>query len=985
MSDRAVGTAAAAALLSMATVFVLKTYADAVFLAEYGVAYLPHFYIAQAAALITSAGAYSRLIRRGAARIDAVLLLAVVAAGVLAPLLDELGGPWVFAVALAVLTLSGLAQLAVWNAATSIRSGRGMRSLLPKIGAAATVGAALGGFGSSAIVSATSLGALGPVGAGLAAIALVLRLALVRRAAPRRSRRPRRSAPRRPDRPSARRLVVLLAAAAIAEAILTQLLDYGFKRDVAASFADADRMGVFLSLFYGAVNLSLLALQLFAASRLLATRALRRTLSTEPALLAVAAATWIAMPGLAAAAAARGLEMVLKFSLGRPAQEVALTPLSDLARQRWKVLLRGGFNQGGAAATGVLLIVLAPAWRAHPAVVPAAALALALGWLLLQRRVAAAYLDTLGIALGARNLSIREQQAASLLDRDGIERVVILAGDDEPTVARFGRELLEHVAAEDPRALLPHLCSPSAPVRRAVYESLAREPSRACQAALRAAAAAETDDEAFGAALTALAALGDDALSARARVLAEGDDPRSAQPAIRSAWIYLALVGALDRGPALREVASATLDRDGLTAARILAGALAREALDETEVDVAVLEAIASEDAERRAAGLNAAAALGRSRPLTRLLEAIEAGEPRAADAVRALDAAAMECLLLLAEARELSPRGHQRLLRVLRSSPLPEAAGYAERALVDADPACRSLAARTLLGLQRDGSYEPPAGLIEQALGQQLDLLERYVAARPGLPAGVRDSSLEVRRKQSLHGLGRDALFADELERATERALSRLCELLALLGNPTSVFAAERALSSPSFEARRQAVDVLQEVTDGAERSRLLPLLESYLLPPRIEVEGALDRACAIDPWLARVRGDGDAELIRRVSALRGSVLFDGIDGEALAALAERATARTVRAGERAAEDDAALYVVLSGSMRIEGEDVGPGETFGELTLVDDEPRAATILCLEDGELLRLPRAAFHEALERERALGLGLVRGLVHWLRRA
>lgn len=992
MNRRAAGPALAAALLSMAAVFVFKTYADAVFLAEYGVAYVPHFYVAQAAALIASSGAYTRLIRRGATRVDVPVLVATAALGAGAPFFEHLGGAWVFAVALGVLTLSGLAQLAVWNAATAIAGGRSARAFLPKVGAAATTGAALGAFGSTAIVGAADLDFLAPVGAALALVILALRLTLARRARPR-QRSTRRLRAGAGARPAPRKLVLLLAAAAVTEALLTQFLDYGFKRAVTASFSDEDRIGLFFSLFYGGVNVAILGLQLFAASRLLSTRSLRRSLSLEPVVLGAMAALWIGVPALALAAVARGLEMVLKFAVARPAQEVALTPLAEHARRRWKVLLRGVFNQGGAAGAGVLLVVLAPLFTAHVAVVPAVATGLAVAWLVLQRSAASAYLDTLGAALGARDLSVRDGGEATLFDRDGVERVVRLAGHGDERVAAFGRELLRRVADEQPRALAPHIGGGDPAVRRAVYDAVAACPSRAFGSALRRAAGLETEEEAFAAALAALAAHDDAGMVERARVLARTGAPGDDEPAVHGAWLYLARVGALDGTPELRATATAALHRDGLVAARILAGAARRDALSEDAVDELVLAAIDGAPAEARAQALRAAAGLGRSRPLTRLLEAVESGERWAGDAIAQLDSAALRRLLLIAGARDLGVRSRQRLLRALRWSDLPEAAEHAARALSDPEPSIRSVAVRSLLKLQRDAGYEVDIDRIEEALAAQMARLERYVLARSALSADLRDISTQMRRRQRLYGMGREALFADELERATERALSRLCELLALLGNPGSVFAAERALASPAYQARRQAVDVLQEVARADQKARLLTLLEAYLAPPADAPEGALDRVCEIDPWLSRVRGDGEAELMRRVSALRGSVLFDRVAGDVLADLAEHADSVSQPAGAvvvREGDPGDALYVVLAGAFRVEVGDsevarLEPGDAFGELSLVDGRTRGASVSSEAGGELLRLPRDVFQRALDRESSLGLGLVRGLVQWLRNA
>ena len=62
----------------MAVVFVVKTFADAVFLAEFGAQYVPHFFVAQAAALIGTSFLYTYLIRWGPAIVFGVLVIVLV-------------------------------------------------------------------------------------------------------------------------------------------------------------------------------------------------------------------------------------------------------------------------------------------------------------------------------------------------------------------------------------------------------------------------------------------------------------------------------------------------------------------------------------------------------------------------------------------------------------------------------------------------------------------------------------------------------------------------------------------------------------------------------------------------------------------------------------------------------------------------------------------------------------------------------------------
>jgi CRP/FNR family cyclic AMP-dependent transcriptional regulator len=63
-------------------------------------------------------------------------------------------------------------------------------------------------------------------------------------------------------------------------------------------------------------------------------------------------------------------------------------------------------------------------------------------------------------------------------------------------------------------------------------------------------------------------------------------------------------------------------------------------------------------------------------------------------------------------------------------------------------------------------------------------------------------------------------------------------------------------------------------------------------------------------------------------------------------------------------------LYIVLSGRLKVmmsdsDGKEVilailGPGEFFGEMGLIDDEPRSASVVTLEACELLSISKRDF-------------------------
>ncbi len=95
--------------------------------------------------------------------------------------------------------------------------------------------------------------------------------------------------------------------------------------------------------------------------------------------------------------------------------------------------------------------------------------------------------------------------------------------------------------------------------------------------------------------------------------------------------------------------------------------------------------------------------------------------------------------------------------------------------------------------------------------------------------------------------------------------------------------------------------------------------------------------------------------------------------------------------------EDDPgdALYIVSTGQVKVVliGEDgrevilsvLSDGDFFGEMAIIDDEPRSAHVIAMKDSHLLVLRREAFQAQLEHHPKIALKLLRVLVQRLRRA
>jgi len=108
-------------------------------------------------------------------------------------------------------------------------------------------------------------------------------------------------------------------------------------------------------------------------------------------------------------------------------------------------------------------------------------------------------------------------------------------------------------------------------------------------------------------------------------------------------------------------------------------------------------------------------------------------------------------------------------------------------------------------------------------------------------------------------------------------------------------------------------------------------------------------------------------------VQALASSLLLRDLPEEALLRAAAAARRRTYRRGQvifSQGDDGNTLFVLESGRVKVEVDAesgqravvavLGPGDCFGELALIDGEPRSASVEALEPVETLVLARSDF-------------------------
>ena len=130
----------------------------------------------------------------------------------------------------------------------------------------------------------------------------------------------------------------------------------------------------------------------------------------------------------------------------------------------------------------------------------------------------------------------------------------------------------------------------------------------------------------------------------------------------------------------------------------------------------------------------------------------------------------------------------------------------------------------------------------------------------------------------------------------------------------------------------------------------------------------------------------------------LRNVPLFSSLPGDQLLLLASVLSRKPYprdSAVIAAGDPTDALYVVISGRLKVvmsgnEGREailaiLNRGDFFGEMGLIDQGPRSASVVTIEPCELLTITRTDFMKCLQKNFDLAMNVIRGLVGRLREA
>jgi HEAT repeat protein len=922
---------------------------ESLFFARFGPDFLPYLYVALGPltfAVMTGMGTLiSGEATRFLVRLPLVLAVTVLAArGVLALELR-----WFYpALWLVMMVVWTCLVMGSWGLAGAVSETRQAKRLFPLYGAGLITGGVIGGLATGPLADLIHAENLLFVWTAALLVAHVLARSLARSsgAGARRRRRKRAGVARQMAEgfrdvwtwPLLRWMSVSLVLFAVLYFTLALL----FAEAATARYPRADDLAGFLGLFMGASNGAALLVSLLLANRLFARFGLPTMVMALAAIYVAGFAALAPASSFGALLAFRFVQMVWVNGVWATGWQALFNVVPAERRARTRTFMDGGPLQVGIVLAGGLLIladrVLAPA---HLAIVGAVAAALAL---LAMWRARRAYAGALVEALRAGNPDVfrpdEEPFGGFRDDADAAEAVLAGVADQDPAVRRVSTEILAGLAGPDAGpALVPALSDDDPQVRAAAVRGLAR--------------AGRDLDRLRG-------LLGDPDPGVRARAAeALAEDP--------AGEAALAAMGG-DPRPEWRAAAAAARGRAGRGAEEVIA------ALRDPEPTV-------------RHAGAEALASFSPAVAVGPLIEAL--GDPD--EGVRRHAAAALA---------RIGESAQDALVRALD------------------EPAARPGA---LLALATVGGAPPPA--LRAFARDRAELAARYhrlwLRVRPGLDERLDLLAQGVRHRALAHGV--DAL----------RAVSGS-------GDPEAMAVAIENLFSLDPQQRANALETVEAV---GEREVVRPLLAVWDAAPSPGGEEAAAVAELLrdqDPWLRAcaalaagalddpdlrpileelARHDQDdvvrqaatvpleavetlstLSLLERVLFLSKVRLFAELPPEDLKHVAEVASEQTFPDGEVIAEqgepgDD--MHVVISGEIRVViGRDGGPplevarrarGEYVGEMAILGQESRMASLVCIGPVRTLSLDRRSFQRILRERPDVSLAVMRVLSDRLREA
>lgn len=968
---------------------------EALFFARFGAQFLPYMYMALGViTLITSLTITALLSRVARERLYIILPLALALLLIGERALLTLNQNWVYPVLWLGMNVKGSLQgLLTWGLASIACDTRQAKRLFPLFSAGGILGAVAGGLGTQSLANWLHSENLLLVWAGALLLAFFVSRALVGRP-PTPASAARHTARRRRARlideiqqgyqfVRQSPLMRWMSAAVVLFAMLFFSLAFPFSKAAAAQFPDADALAGFLGLFQGLSTGAAFLASLFLVNRLFARFGIMPMILVFPVIYLIGFGVVAVYASFPALVVFRFVQMFWLSGIAGTAYQAVFNVVPPARRDQTRAFLDGVPGQAGTVIAGLILVIGEQALQPQQLYfigLGAAALATGVMWQALR-----AYSGALVAALRAGQplVFLNEDEPFGGFQRDGAAVAATVAGlsDPDPVIRRVSADILGNLSAPEAVPLLMNaLADADARVRAASLRALAQ--ARATPALLDVAAClADPEPEVRLQAVESLRGLagGRRGLSAHLQPLL--DDPA---PAVQArAAVALLRLGANSQARDLLRNMAALGDTEARVSALTALG-------DWEDAEAFELVAVELEDANappaaRRAAAL-ALARVDAKRSLEWIIRALgdEDASVREAAAtaighigVSALDTAvdalfnpALETGALLALERLPAHQATPKILDYARKS-VGQALHYHDL--------LRTIEAQLANKLNDDRFQLLSASLRDKAQFHGINALRAVGLAGDRAALSLAIESLKSRDP------GQRANALETLESVRERELVRPLLRLweAAEAAPIAPDGLLRVMQDPDAWLRASAALAAGGLADERVRAALAQLARSDQDPiVREAAASALNGASnAISPPAL--------SLMERILFLRRVPLFADLTPADLKQVGAIASERLFSDGDRIARQGQIgdeMYVIVSGEVRVlVGTDGGSelarrrtGEYVGEMAIISQEPRMASLVAAGEARLLCIDQKHFEDLLRQRPETSLAVMRVL-------
>lgn len=943
---------------------------EALFFARFGVEYLPYMFVGLGiTSMIMSFGMTALLSRIPKRVLYAAVPLFVAVILILARLALFSDLNWLYpAMWLGKEVLNMLIGLVIWGVAGLVCDARQAKRLFPLFSASRILGQVIGGFATGALVAVIGTENLLVAWAVTLLIAFGLSRTLLASAQftppPQNTRARHKPASLRQEMQRGYQyvrnssLMSWVSLSTIFFSILYFSIALPFSRAATEQYVNEDTLASFLGLFNGINTAVAFLVSLFLANRLYARIGIMATILILPVIYLVGFGGMIVAPVFLIIVTFRFVQMLWLSGIADSAWQAMFNVVPHEKRDQVRMFIEGVPSQAGTFIAGGILILGEQTLQPQQLYIIGLAASVICTFIIYRARLGynSALIDAL--RAGRPHVFYSEEQPFGGFHQDAVAMQAALTGlkDSNPVVRRVSAEILGHLSLpESVSALVDGLHDSDSLVRASCLRALSR--SKATPALLDIAASLSDSEsdvrlEAVST-LSNLAGYGGGLLNMIAPYLADKDARVASRTAVsilrfdpgnQNAKIYLRQTASLTSDLSDREYALTALGEWGDSEAFIF---LANE-LQDMRLPASIRKVI-----------LRSLANIDLQKALPYLVDSLKFNMPS----------------VLETAAKLIGEAGAPALKPVVEALSIPENAEGALLALEFLPP-------------------PPPKPILDfasaaVALAVEYDGLMRSVQAEVKSEAG--------------------SLLVDSLHEKSHAYGVQTLRAVGLLGDRSAMQVAVENLQTRDASQKANVIEALEAISAGWQEvvRPLMSLWEDDV----VDVKAV--------PW-ERLLGDGD-EWIRECAefakssgelkmntidtlSLMDRILFfkkvplfadlSPLDLKQVASLAEEAVFSD---GDLLAEEGELgdeMFIIVSGEVCVCVEKDGartevvrrkPGEYVGELSVVNREPRIATLVAFGDVRTLCIGQKSFEGLLRERPEVGLAVIRVLGKRLKEA